>query len=583
MSNACNNLPDHLKQYIVKQDYSLYTAIDQAVWRFVMLISIPFFKKHAHPVYLEGLTKTGIPIDRIPHVKEMDEKLDKFGWGAVAVKGFIPPAAFMELLANRILAIGVDIRTAEHLMYTPSPDIIHESAGHAPIIADPDYANYLCNYGEVARKAIASKQDIEMYEIIREMSDLKENPNADPEEIERVEKEFDEISKSIEWISEASELARMNWWTAEYGLIGTIDDPKIYGAGLLSSVIESNHCLSEKVVKIPYTIDSTKYDYDITEPQPHLFVTENFQKLSMVLEKFSAKMAYKTGGVSGLKKARIAESVTTAVYDSGLQVSGILKEFILNTNNELCYLQYTGPVQLACEDSEIIGHSKDYHVLGFGAPVGNIAGIGKSLSQCSASELKELNVIPNKSITLTYENGVQISGVISDIFCVNNHPLIIKITDCTVTLGDKILFAPEWGDYDLACGGKIVSVFGGPADWVRYYSDLPKNGYAKHQSSNLTDKNRRLNKLYKQVRKIKNSELEPALCRKIMDELEQFYPDEWLILFGLHQLIMDNPELSDISTRNLNKLHQFSNADTPESTIIKRGLKVLMSEEVLTN
>ena len=58
----------------------------------------------------------------------------------------------------------------------------------------------------------------------------------------------------------------MNWWTAEYGLIGEIDDPKIYGAGLLSSVIESYHCLSEKVEKIPYTIDSTKYDYDITEP-----------------------------------------------------------------------------------------------------------------------------------------------------------------------------------------------------------------------------------------------------------------------------------------------------------------------------
>ena len=154
MSKARNNLPKYLNKYITKQDYSLYTAIDQAVWRYVMYISVPFYKEHAHPVYLEGLQKTGIPLDQIPNINSMDQKLDTFGWGAVAVKGFIPPTAFMDMLANKVLAIGVDIRTAEHLMYTPAPDIIHETAGHAPIIADEDYANYLCSYGEISKKAI---------------------------------------------------------------------------------------------------------------------------------------------------------------------------------------------------------------------------------------------------------------------------------------------------------------------------------------------------------------------------------------------------------------------------------------------
>ena len=227
MSKARDSLPQHLLAHIVEQDYSLYTPIDQAVWRFIMKISVPFFKEHAHKAYLRGIEKTGIPLERIPSVDEMDEKLDRFGWGAATVKGFIPPATFMELLSRRVLAIAVDMRTAEHIVYTPAPDIVHEAAGHAPIIADPDYADYLCNYGELAHKAIASKQDMELYDVIRKMSDLKEDPNSTQDEIEQVEKEFNEAAKAIVWVSEATKLARMNWWTSEYGLVGSLDDPKI--------------------------------------------------------------------------------------------------------------------------------------------------------------------------------------------------------------------------------------------------------------------------------------------------------------------------------------------------------------------
>ena len=96
----------------------------------------------------------GIPLDRIPKVDEMDKKLDAYKWGAVTVKGFIPPIIFMEFLSRRVLPIAVDMRTLEHVTYTPAPDIIHEAAGHAPIIANTDYADYLCAYGEVAKKAI---------------------------------------------------------------------------------------------------------------------------------------------------------------------------------------------------------------------------------------------------------------------------------------------------------------------------------------------------------------------------------------------------------------------------------------------
>ena len=90
-------IPPHLRKFIVEQNYDNYTPIDHAVWRFIMRISKSFFKKNAHKSYLLGLEKTGITIDQIPCVKEMDLRLSKFGWGAVCVRGFIPPAAFMEL------------------------------------------------------------------------------------------------------------------------------------------------------------------------------------------------------------------------------------------------------------------------------------------------------------------------------------------------------------------------------------------------------------------------------------------------------------------------------------------------------
>ena len=105
---------------------------------------------------INGIDMVGINKERIPKVDDMDEKLDRFGWGAVSVKGFIPPIIFMEFLSRKILPIAVDIRTSKNITYTPAPDIIHEAAGHAPIITDNDYADYLCAYGQIAQKAIES-------------------------------------------------------------------------------------------------------------------------------------------------------------------------------------------------------------------------------------------------------------------------------------------------------------------------------------------------------------------------------------------------------------------------------------------
>ena len=89
----------------------------------------------------------------------------------------------MEFQAYNVLVIAEDIRQLKNIEYTPAPDIIHEAAGHAPIIANPEYAEYLRRFGEIGSKAISSAKDYEMYEAIRHLSIVKENPDSSQKSI----------------------------------------------------------------------------------------------------------------------------------------------------------------------------------------------------------------------------------------------------------------------------------------------------------------------------------------------------------------------------------------------------------------
>src|SRR5437660_5195723 len=287
---AVASCPNHLLQFEVDQYYDDYTSVDQAVWRFIMRQNIFFLKEYAHKVYFQGLLNTGISFDRIPRIQEMNDILAKIGWGAVAVDGFIPPAAFMEFQAYKVLVVACDMRQIHHIEYTPAPDIVHEAAGHAPIIVDSEYADYLQRFGEVGAKAMSSKKDFELYEAIRHLSILKEQPNPDPEALETATRLVEERQKNLGEPSAMALLSRLHWWTVEYGLIGTMENPKIYGAGLLSSIGESVSCLEAHVKKIPYSIDAQNVPFDITTKQPQLFVTRDFKQLSDVLEEFASKM-----------------------------------------------------------------------------------------------------------------------------------------------------------------------------------------------------------------------------------------------------------------------------------------------------
>lgn len=304
-------VPSHLRRYVVEQRYDEYNAVDQAVWRFVLTQIYDTLRHTAHPAYEEGLARTGIALDHIPRVDEMDERLQRYGWGAVCVDGFIPPRAFVEFQALGILPIAADIRSKRHLVYTPAPDIIHEAAGHAPILPDPTYAAYLKRIGHVGAMAFSSPEDARVYDAIHHLSEIKERSDATEEDVARAERTFAEALESVTRVTEATRMSRLYWWTAEYGLVGTPQDYKLFGAGLLSSLGESHSCHGPDVRKIPLSVECLEVGYDITRAQPQLFVARDFEHLEEVLSDAERTLVARRGGADGLREAERSGEVAT--------------------------------------------------------------------------------------------------------------------------------------------------------------------------------------------------------------------------------------------------------------------------------
>ncbi len=565
-------IPPHLRQYIVDQDYAKYSEVDHAVWRFIIRISIDFFEDHAYKSYLDGLNKTGISINRIPLIDDMDRKLSEFGWGAVCVRGFIPPAAFMELQSLGILPIASDMRILSHLTYTPAPDIVHEAAGHAPILADQAYADYLRKYGEVANKAISSDKDNEVYYAIRYLSDIKENPNSNSKEIKDAEKSLENAVSNVDYISEAALLSRMNWWTVEYGLIGDINNFKIYGAGLLSSVGESQSCLKKSVTKIPFSINCIKQSYNITEPQPQLFVTPDFNFLSDVLDEIKEQMAFTRGGSFALQKALEAKTVCTVQLNSNMQISGILSKYIESNNSEPCYMQFIGPVQLCRYNYQIDNHGGSYHSDGYGSAIGKVKGFNKSIYDFNDDDIKELNLIKNEVVLITFESGITINGLITNVMEKNGRILLISFSKCEVKYDNEILFSPLWGTYDMVCGETVESVYGGPADFEEYSAYMPDYSIKAINSPIKKSPSKSeilLQSMYGQV----NTMLEKNCFDKtsidlILKTLNDQYPEDWLIKMNILELANKNNEQVDGLLNEISLLID----ETELGQVIKRGL-----------
>lgn len=557
------------------QNYEKYTSVDQAVWRYVMRQNYSYLKDVAYYPYIKGLQRAGLSIEYIPDLQTMNNNLGKLGWGAVTVDGFIPPAAFMEYQAYRVLVIAADIRQINHIEYTPAPDIIHESAGHAPIIADADYNSYLSYIGSIGAKAMFSAKDFELYEAIRELSILKEAVDVPEYEIARAEENLQQIADNMGDPSEMALLSRLHWWTVEYGLIGSLSDPKIYGAGLLSSIGESASCMMDTVKKIPYTIDTVNYAYDITKTQPQLFVTETFQNLIDVLEQFADTMAFRKGGTESIIKAMESRNPATAVYSSGLQVTGVFSDMGIDREDELTFIRTTGPSALALGDKQLEGHSKIYHKDGFSSPVGKLKNEVKPLEDFSDAELKAITVEEGKTAELIFESGIRVKGTVTSVKRGADKIILLTFENCTVKESNgNVLFQPEWGTYDMAVGEKIVSVFNGAADKEAYEE-------ITHISEKQTEKvvydaaTAALHQIYKTVRLIRETQDNLQQLPGLFERLKTAYRQDWLCALEILEILHYTEAYPELEKEVRIYLEMKASNEPDHKKLINDGLHVI--------
>ena len=573
MNEILDKLPRHLMSLVIDQPYNEYTPQDHALWRYVMRQNVRYLGAVAHGAYLDGLRKTGISVENIPSMYGMNRILKDIGWAAVAVDGFVPPSAFMAFQAYNVLVIAADIRPMDQIGYTPAPDIIHEAAGHAPIIADPEYAEFLRRFGEIGSRAFLSPQDYALYEAIRHLSIVKADPYSDKQAIQEAEERLTTVSKNMSEPSELARIRNLHWWTVEYGLIGDPDKPKIYGAGLLSSIAESYLCLQPAVKKIPLTIDAANYNYDITEPQPQLFVTPDFETLNQVLDEFADTLALRRGGVYGLKQAIRSENTGTAVYSSGLQVSGTFTQ-LSEKNGEPVYLGTTGPTDLCFDGKELPGQDTQYHAHGFGSPVGKIKNLSVPLEDFSGEELDQIGLTPGESVNLEFESGVLVTGTVLEKTIRGGHLILIRVGECRVTYEGKTLFEPAWGTYDMAVGSRIVSVFSGPADPDAFGLNYPAPEEKTHKIIH-TEKSRKLHAIYQQVRDIREENCSFALLPALWQELKRDHPGDWLCALEILELLKAKKIEDDLTGEVTLFLQSKESEGAAMSKLIDDGFAIL--------
>lgn len=236
-------------QYRSAQDYAAYSADDHAVWREVVADRLAQLASSGSRVWLEGFEQLGMSDDRVPDLADVNARLAGLtGWSSVAVPGYIPAREFFAFLAEREFPTTTTVRPREKMAYLPEPDIIHDVFGHVPLHADPDFAEFLHTYGVAAR-------DVD-----------------DSDEVER--------------------LARLFWFTVEFGLIREDGQLKLYGSGLVSSPGEGVHALtSPEVDRRPFELEQVlETAFEIDHFQPILYVLESFAQLRDAMHAYASRL-----------------------------------------------------------------------------------------------------------------------------------------------------------------------------------------------------------------------------------------------------------------------------------------------------
>jgi phenylalanine-4-hydroxylase len=378
-------------------------------------------------------------------------------------------------------------------------------------------------------------------------------------------------------LSEMSKIRNLHWWTVEYGLIGTVENPKIYGAGLLSSIGESAWCMTDEVKKLPYDISAADQSFDITKPQPQLYVTPDFAKLSSVLEEFANKMALRTGGLSGIQKLITSKAMGTAELSTGLQISGVFTNVIENEGKPV-YIQTTGKTALSYREKELVGHGTASHPDGFGSPIGMLKGINLAIEDMGPRDLRAYDIYEGEQITLEFEGNIKVSGeIITGTRNLQGEILLIKFKNCTVTHGETVLFAPEWGIYDMAVGKKITSAFSGPADVSSFdmITHVPTSHTIKQKKSS---KREELENLYLNIRKLREGKPAEITLKEAFGAVTANHENDWLLSVEIAELAKKENH-SDLIDKVLNHLEKLKTKRPEIAHLIDGGLALIFENK----
>ena len=248
--------------WIVPQRWDAYTPVEHATWRALCDRQQEILRTRACDAFLRGLEALDLRGTGVPDLEVLNETLGRLtGWEVVPVEGIVPDEVFFALLAERRFPAGRFIRRPEQMDYLEEPDIFHDVFGHVPMLTDPAFADFMEAYGRAGVRAAAQGR--------------------------------------------MQELARLYWFTVEFGLVASADGPRIYGAGIASSPGESVFSLE--------SAEAGRLPFDFEQVVRTRFRTDDLQPLYFMIESLDALLALAEQGFGlDAPAVRPAEEVWSA-------------------------------------------------------------------------------------------------------------------------------------------------------------------------------------------------------------------------------------------------------------------------------
>jgi len=262
--------PEIRADFTIDQHWEQYDASQHATWKTLYEHQATVLPGRACGEFLDGLAKLKLVSDQIPHLERLSDDLEKLtGWRVVPVPSLVPDEIFFDHLANRRFPAGQFIRKPDQIDYIEEPDVFHDVFGHVPMLAHPVFADYMQAYGKGGQRALT---------------------------------QFHALKN----------LARLYWYTVEFGLIAKPEGLRIFGSGIVSSRAESIHAVEspspnrigfdlERVMRTDYRIDDFQESYFVIDSFEAL-MEETYKDFAALYAKLQHGATYKPGDILATDK-----------------------------------------------------------------------------------------------------------------------------------------------------------------------------------------------------------------------------------------------------------------------------------------